>query len=201
MTEWVAPASQEAILGCRSRNLNRRPDRKNLPESVGEKQMLHFVQHDRMAVQHDGMAACVNVVQRLAFGGGNGIVPSWCMWTIGPKPYSSPSRRILYPCKPASIAWSPSFSVLWYPNRRKGSIESDVQPTITKMPQRWDWILTDDSGSFTTAHHTVTQRLHDTLKTWGLQPGDLVVDFSSADPAMAAAMALASRPWTRRSFT
>ena len=90
----------------------------------------------------------------------------------------------------------PEFLCFVVSESQKGSIESDVQPTITKMPQRWDWILTDDSGSFTTAHQTVTQRLHDTLKTWGLQPGDLVVDFSSADPAMAAAMALASRPWT-----
>ncbi len=82
------------------------------------------------------------------------------------------------------------------PESRKASIESDVQPAITTVPKRWDWILTDDAGGFAASHHTLTNTLPDVLKTWGIQPGDLVVDISGADPAMAAAMALVSRPWT-----
>ncbi len=90
----------------------------------------------------------------------------------------------------------PEFLCFVVSDSRKASIEADIQPAITTMPQRWDWILTEESESFTAVHHTFTQSLPDMLKTWGLQPGELVVDFSRATPAIAAAMALASRPWT-----
>ncbi len=78
----------------------------------------------------------------------------------------------------------------------KASIEADIQPAITIMPQRWNWILTEESERFAAIHQTLTNGLPDTLKAWDLEPGELVVDFSMATPAMAAAMALASRPWT-----
>ncbi len=90
----------------------------------------------------------------------------------------------------------PEFLCFVVSDSRKASIEADIQPAITKMPQRWDWILTEESESFTAVHQTLTNSLPDMLKTWGLQPGELVVDFSRATPAIAAAMALASRPWT-----
>ena len=90
----------------------------------------------------------------------------------------------------------PEFLCFVVSESRKASIETDVQPAITTMPQRWDWILAEESASFTAVHQTLTKSLPDILKTWGLQPGELVVDFSGATPAIAAAMALASRPWT-----
>ena len=90
----------------------------------------------------------------------------------------------------------PEFLCFVVSESRKASIEADVQPAITTMPQRWDWILAEESESFTVVHQTLTKSLPDILKTWGLQPGELVVDFSGATPAIAAAMALASRPWT-----
>ena len=91
---------------------------------------------------------------------------------------------------------APEFLCFVASESRKALIEADVQPAITTMPQRWDWILAEESESFTAIHHTLTKSLPDMLKTWGLQPGELVVDFSRATPAIAAAMALASRPWT-----
>ena len=90
----------------------------------------------------------------------------------------------------------PEFLCFVVSESRKASIEADIQPAITTMPQRWDWILAEESESFTAVHQTLTKSLPDILKTWGLQPGELVVDFSRATPAMAAAMALASRAWT-----
>ena len=90
----------------------------------------------------------------------------------------------------------PEFLCFVVSESRKASIEADVQPAITTMPQRWDWILAEESASFTAVHQTLTKSLPDILKTWGLQPGELVVDFSGATPAIAAAIALASRPWT-----
>ncbi len=91
---------------------------------------------------------------------------------------------------------APEFLCFVASESRKALIEADVQPAITTMPQRWDWILAEESESFTAVHRTLTKSLPDMLKTWGLQPGELVVDFSRATPAIAAAMALASRPWT-----
>lgn len=91
---------------------------------------------------------------------------------------------------------APEFLCFVVSESRKGSIEADVQPAITTMPQRWDWILVEESESFTAVHQTLTKSLPEMLKTWGLQPGELVVDFSRATPAIAAAMALAARPWT-----
>ena len=91
---------------------------------------------------------------------------------------------------------APEFLCFVVSESRKGSIEADIQPAITTMPQRWDWILVQESESFTIVHQTFTKSLPEMLKTWGLQPGELVVDFSRTTPAIAAAMALASRPWT-----
>ncbi len=90
----------------------------------------------------------------------------------------------------------PEFLCFVVSESRKTSIEADIQPAIVKMPQRWDWILVKETESFAAVHQTLTKSLPDILKTWGLQPGELVVDFSGATPAIAAAMALASRPWT-----
>ena len=90
---------------------------------------------------------------------------------------------------------APEFLCFVVSESRKSSIETDIQPAITTMPQRWDWILAEESESFAVVHQTLTKSLPEMLKTWGLQPGELVVDFSRATPAIAAAMALAGRPW------
>ncbi|MDE0485851.1 MAG: TIGR02710 family CRISPR-associated CARF protein [Nitrospira sp.] len=90
---------------------------------------------------------------------------------------------------------APEFLCFVVSESRKGSIEADIQPAITTMPQRWDWIFVEESESFTAVHQALTKSLPEMLKTWGLQPGELVVDFSRATPAIAAAMALAGRPW------
>lgn len=90
---------------------------------------------------------------------------------------------------------APEFLCFIVSESRKGSIETEIQPAITTMPQRWDWILAEESESFTAVHQTLTKNLPGMLKTWGLQPGELIVDFSRTTPAIAAAMALAGRPW------
>ncbi|MFB3114648.1 MAG: hypothetical protein ACE1ZW_01570, partial [Nitrospirales bacterium] len=93
---------------------------------------------------------------------------------------------------------SPELLCFFLPESQKDIIESLVQPQITKMPQRWDWILTTDPDSFVQSHQAITKNLPNILKTWGVQPGELVMDFSTATPAMAAAVALASRPFTSK---
>jgi len=93
---------------------------------------------------------------------------------------------------------SPELLCFFLAEQEKDTIESLVQPQISKMPQRWDWILTGDPESFSQSHQTITKSLPDILKTWGVHPGELVVDFSAATPAMAAAVALVSGPFTSK---
>jgi len=93
---------------------------------------------------------------------------------------------------------SPELLCFFLAEPERNTIESLVQPQISKMPQRWDWILTADPESFAQSHQAITKSLPDILKTWGVQPGELVVDFSAATPAMAAAVALASGPFTSK---
>jgi len=77
----------------------------------------------------------------------------------------------------------PELLCFFLPESQKDTIESLVQPQITKMPQRWDWILTTDPESFVQSHQAITKNLPNILKTWGVQPGELVMDFSTATPA------------------
>ena len=93
---------------------------------------------------------------------------------------------------------SPELLCFFLPESEKDTIESLVQPQITKMPQRWDWILTTDPESFAQSHQAITKSLPDILKAWNVQPGELVVDVSAATPGMAAAVALGSRPFTSK---
>lgn len=93
---------------------------------------------------------------------------------------------------------SPELLCFFLAESEKDAIESQVQPLVTKMPQRWDWILTADPESFARSHQAIAKSLPEILKTWGVQPGALVVDFSTAPPAMAASVAMASSPFTSK---
>ncbi|RMH04677.1 MAG: TIGR02710 family CRISPR-associated protein [Nitrospirae bacterium] len=93
---------------------------------------------------------------------------------------------------------TPEFLCFFLPDSRKPIIESEVQPHITQMPKRWDWVLVPDPHSFPSSYQAVTPSFPELLQAWHIQPGELVVDFSDATPAMAAAMALVSRPFSSR---
>jgi CRISPR-associated protein (TIGR02710 family) len=94
--------------------------------------------------------------------------------------------------------FSPELLCFFLTEPEKETIESQVQPQIARMPQRWDWILTPDPESFAQSHLAITKGLPDILKTWGVQPGELVVDFSAATPAMAGAVAFACAPFSSK---
>jgi len=93
---------------------------------------------------------------------------------------------------------SPELLCFFLEDSAKETIESLVQPQITKMPQRWDWILTPDADNCPQSHQAITRNLPNILKAWNVKPGELVVDFNAATPAMAAAVALASRTFTSK---
>ena len=84
------------------------------------------------------------------------------------------------------------------PESAKPLVETGIQPRITQMPRRWDWIVLPDPGSFPSCHMTIAHSLPNLLKTWGVEPGSLVVDLTGATPAMAGALSLVAMPFTSR---
>lgn len=93
---------------------------------------------------------------------------------------------------------TPEHLCLFLPAAQKDLVETELQPHITTMPQRWDWILIDDPHNFFSSHQVLAQQLPDLLKSWHINAGELVCDFSDATPGMAAALALVSRPMASR---
>ena len=55
-----------------------------------------------------------------------------------------------------------------------------------------------DATEFPSIYQTIARSLPDLLRTWEIQPGELVVDLSGATPAMAGALTLVALPWTSR---
>jgi len=104
---------------------------------------------------------------------------------------------------PASAVYSinrlsPDTLCFVLPEGRKALVESDVQPKIQQMPRRWDWIVVTDATEFPSTYRTIARSLPDLLRTWGIEPGELVVDLSGATPALAGALTLVALPWTSR---
>jgi CRISPR-associated protein (TIGR02710 family) len=84
------------------------------------------------------------------------------------------------------------------PESGKAVVESAVQPKIEQMPRRWDWIVMAEPGEFAGCYQTLARSLPDLLRTWEVQPGELVVDVTGATPAMAGALTVAALPWSSR---
>ncbi len=84
------------------------------------------------------------------------------------------------------------------PEGSKSLVESAVQPNIQQMPRRWDWIVMAETTEFPTSYQTLARSLPELLRTWEVQPGELVVDLSGATPGMAGALTLVALPWTSR---
>ena len=80
----------------------------------------------------------------------------------------------------------------------KSLVESAVQPQVAQMPRRWDWIVTPDTMRFMDSYQAIARVLTDMLRTWEVQPGELVLDLTEATAAMAAAMVLAGVPSSAR---
>ncbi len=78
------------------------------------------------------------------------------------------------------------------PEGAKALVESDVQPKIEHMPKRWDWVVLAETGDFVGCYQTIARTLPEMLRTWDVQPGELVVDVTGATPAVAGALTLAT---------
>jgi len=78
------------------------------------------------------------------------------------------------------------------PEGAKSLVESEVQPKIEHMPRRWDWVVLAETCEFVGCYQTLSRTLPDLLRTWDVQPGELVVDVTGATPAMAGALTLST---------
>ncbi len=84
------------------------------------------------------------------------------------------------------------------PEEAKSLVESDVQPKIEHMPRRWDWVVLAQTCEFVGCYQTLARTLPEMLRTWDVQPGELVVDVTGATPAMAGALTLVTMPMSSR---
>jgi CRISPR-associated protein (TIGR02710 family) len=96
------------------------------------------------------------------------------------------------PCVATINRLNPEHLCFFIPEDLRPKIETLIQPNLVKLPKKWDWVITPDPHAFGACYKTLNQPLTDLLKVWGLGPGDLIVDFSRATPAMAAATSLAT---------
>ena len=92
----------------------------------------------------------------------------------------------------------PDSLCFFLPEAVKGLVETAVQPQIAQMPRRWAWVITPDPHHFMISYQALSRTLPDMLRTWDVQPGELVVDLTGCTPAMAAALALAGVAHTSR---
>jgi CRISPR-associated protein (TIGR02710 family) len=84
------------------------------------------------------------------------------------------------------------------PEGAKSLVESEVQPKIAHLPKRWDWVILAETGEFVSCYQTLARTLPEMMRTWDVQPGELVVDMTGATPAMAGALVLATMPMSSR---
>ncbi len=84
------------------------------------------------------------------------------------------------------------------PEEAKALVESEVQPKIEHMPRRWDWVVMAETGEFVGCYQTLARILPEMLRTWEVQPGELVVDVTGATPAMAGALTLVTMSMSSR---
>jgi CRISPR-associated protein (TIGR02710 family) len=84
------------------------------------------------------------------------------------------------------------------PEGAKALVESEVQPKIEHLPRRWDWVILPEIGEFVGCYQTLARTLPEILRTWEVQPGELVVDVTGATSAMAGALTLVTMPMSSR---
>lgn len=95
----------------------------------------------------------------------------------------------------------PETLCFFIPESSKPLVEQSVQPGVTEMPRRWDWVVTPEPARFMPSYQALARGLGDMLATWEIHPGELVIDLTGATSAMASAAVLAGLPVTSRVVT
>ena len=84
------------------------------------------------------------------------------------------------------------------PEGAKALVESEVQPKIEHMPRRWDWVVIAETCEFVGCYQMLARTLPEMLRTWDVQPGELVVDVTGATAAMLGALTVVTMPMSSR---
>ena len=84
------------------------------------------------------------------------------------------------------------------PEWAKSLVESEVQAKIEHLPRRWDWVILAQTGEFVSCYQALARTLPEMLRTWDVQPGELVIDVTGATPAMAGALTVVTMPMSSR---
>ena len=84
------------------------------------------------------------------------------------------------------------------PEGAKSLVESEVQAKIEHLPRRWDWVILAQTGEFVSCYQALARTLPEMLRTWDVQPGELVIDVTGATPAMAGALTVVTMPMSSR---
>lgn len=84
----------------------------------------------------------------------------------------------------------PELLCFFAPESSRTIIEQDIQPHLSQLPRRWDWVLTSDPHDLLASHRTLAQQLPPILQAWEIQAGELVLGLGDATPAMAGALTL-----------
>ncbi len=129
--------------------------------------------------------------------------PQWYSPPIMPPDIPVKALILAFTDAPALAAYvinrlQPELLCFFVPESAKAQVESAVQPLVQQMPKRWDWVVTPDPADVIACHQALSRTIHDLFRTWAVQVGEVVVDLTGATPAMAAALATVSQPWTSR---
>src|SRR5580765_1423341 len=84
------------------------------------------------------------------------------------------------------------------PEGTKSRVESEIQPNIEHMPRRWDWVVMAETCEFVGCYQTLAQTLPEMLRTWDVQPGELVVDVTGATAPLAGALTVVTMSMSSR---
>lgn len=84
---------------------------------------------------------------------------------------------------------SPDLLLFFVPDTSKAMVETVIQPHVTRMPKRWDWILAEHPHGLAPCMQVLAHKLPDLLQTWEVRAGELTIDMTGATPAMAGALA------------
>src|SRR5438309_9885608 len=66
---------------------------------------------------------------------------------------------------------TPEHLCFFIPEALRPQIETNVQPNLVKLPQKWDGVGTPDPQGFGACYSPLHQPLTDSRKVWGLGPG------------------------------
>lgn len=86
----------------------------------------------------------------------------------------------------------PDYICFFVSEKSKDSIDNDILPGLDFKPRHHNWIVTSSAENLSECYKAIYQELPQILKKWGVDPKDLVVDYTGGTKTMSVALALAT---------